>query len=383
MKRVPSTMWVILVSSAILGAILGLAVACAPAATPTAAAPTPTAVPATPTPPELVHVKWALGTETMTPIILNVDISRSEQLHFCQDLGVDMEIIMTGSGTANLQAVLAGKAQFGAGTAGTTLPPAAEVGGDLPIVHIYNYTPGYKWMIAVLPDSSVQSLSDLAGGNIGVRTLGSSSYPMGKLLLEAVGIDPETDVTWLATGSGVAMGEALRGGEIDALVDWDTGFGGLEVAGYEFRFLELPDIGEIGGVHTYTHADYLEEHRDIAVAVSKCIAQATVFAIENPRAAAWVYYQLHPDQVPGDKTLDEAIDNVLHIIRYRIENWKTEGRADTRWGWFDAVEWANEAELRDLVGVIDPTQFYTNDLINDINDFDEEAIRQMAREFSY
>jgi hypothetical protein len=54
----------------------------------------------------------------------------------------------------------------------------------------------------------------------------------------------------------------------------------------------------------------------------------------------------------------------------------------TKWGQLSAAEFKEEVDFMGLSDKIsDPSQFFTNDLIEEINDFDAEKIRKQAREF--
>ena len=53
-----------------------------------------------------------------------------------------------------------------------------------------------------------------------------------------------------------------------------------------------------------------------------------------------------------------------------------------KWRQLSAEEFREEIDFMGLGDKItDPTQFFTNDLISEINDFDAEKIRKQAREF--
>ena len=92
--------------------------------------------------------------------------------------------------------------------------------------------------------------------------LGTTDYPVTRAVLHNLGIDPDKDVQWIAVGAGVSAGVALQRGVIDALAYFDTGFGQIDAAGIAMRMLPRPpDVPLIGGLFISATADFLKDNR--------------------------------------------------------------------------------------------------------------------------
>ena len=70
-------------------------------------------------------------------------------------------------------------------------------------INFYEYTYPYKWDIVVKPGSAIKSYEDLKGKKIGVSDFAGTEYPVTRNVLKSMGIDPDTDVKWVAVGNGV------------------------------------------------------------------------------------------------------------------------------------------------------------------------------------
>src|SRR5882757_4534060 len=208
---------------------------------------------------ELRKVRMGFGIKSVNPIIINILIS--EGLGYTKEEGLAFTPAALGTNSNAQIAVDKGDTEFAVGTASFQFPLFAK--GQLPpIVNFYEYTYPYKWDVAVKPDSGIQKYDDLKGRKIGVSDLGTTDYPVTRAVLQNIGVDPDKDVQWVAVGAGVTAGVALQRGVIDALAYFDTGFGQIEGAGIEMRFLPRPqNIPLIGGLFISARADFIKANR--------------------------------------------------------------------------------------------------------------------------
>ena len=327
---------------------------------------------------ELQKIRFGIATKAISPIVINALLP--EFLGYYAEEGLTVETIPLGSNAAVMTALGNGDIEFGVGVPSFQLPLVAN-GDPLPAINYYEYTYPFKWAVAVKPASSYQKLEDLKGQTIGVANLGTTDYPVGQALFRQVGIDPEADVEWLAVGEGVTAGQALEKGDIAALVYFDTGFGQIEAEGIQMRYLPLPeDLPEVGGLYISATPQMLEEHRDWAVGFARAVAKASLFIQNNPRAAAYGFIQMYPEAAPNAPTLAEQLDAVQIPIEKRMPLYKSKNVE--KWGEINVAEWEDEAAFLNLQGKItDTKQFYTTELTDEINQFDEQAIITQAKEF--
>lgn len=328
---------------------------------------------------KVLKLDYGFATKSISTIATNFVIPK--YLGYYKEEGLDPAIIPLGSNPAVMGNLQSGRIQLGVGVPSFQLPLVAK-GETLPAVNYFEYTYPFKWGVAVKPGSTAKTLADLKGKMIGVSNFGNSEYPVGKILMERAGLDPEGDLEWLAVGGGVTAGRALVNGDIDALAYYDTGFGTIEGAGIEMRYLPLPEgIPQVGGLYIAATESYLAEHHDVAVGFARAVAKAQIFIQENPEAAAWVFLQEHPEAGIKAAGVEEQVQALVNPIRKRSELFMPYDTS-VPMGYIKESEWKDEVSFNGFEGKIDNvSQFFTNDLIDEINDFDKDAIRKQAREF--
>ena len=265
---------------------------------------------------------------------------------------------------------------------------AAEEGEVLPIKFVYNY--GYQVTneFGVHPDSDVTTVEDLRGGTIGVPTLAADTYRFAQNVFERLGIDPE-EQEYVAVGQGATASNALYSGEVDALVSYDIEWAVHASQGFPVTVIPNPDfIAEVkGGPIVAVRAADVEERPDHIVRVLRSLVKSTLFSITNPEAALQLHWEMFPESKPPGELTDEDWEAQLSIMTARLP------RVDPRnydyiekWGEFNEEGWVAYVENilgHDVPEDVDPADFYTNELIDEVNDFDEAEIIEFAEDFTY
>lgn len=330
------------------------------------------------TPREMRDVTFATAAQNPLPLFMNIEIG--EELGFYAEEGIRPTFTHTGGNAAVTSQLDQGRAQVAVGVPSFQLTYAAE-GNELPAVNYYEYTYPMKWDIVVASDSDIESISDLDGRTLGLISLGTADELVAKEWLSLSDVDP-SNVNLQVVGNGTPAGAAMEQGDIDAFLAWDTTLGQFDVAGIDYRTLDRPQgLRQVGGFYIQSTPEVLENDRDLAVGFARAVAKGTVFALENPQAAAAIYLEMHPQDV-GELSFNDAVDNLVEILQYRMANW--EPYDDVAMGHISEEEWQNELEFAGVADQIsDVDQFFTNELIEEINDFDAEAIRQMARDYEW
>ncbi len=325
-------------------------------------------------------IRFAIATKTVSPIIINILIP--EYLGYFKEEGLSVETIPLGSNAAVMAGLEAKRIEFGVGVPSFQIPLVAK-GEKLPAVNFFEYAYPFKWAIAVKPESGVKSLADLRGKKLGVSSFGQSDFPVGKAVLRLAQLDPEKDVQWLAVGENITAGQALQRGDIDALMYYDTGFGAIEAAGIAMRYLPLPtNVPKVGGLYISTTAETLKENRAMAVGIARATAKTQVFIQTNPEAAAYAFLQMFPEAAPRAMSVEDQVKAIMVPVVKRMPLYSHYDKSITKWGYISASEWNEEVGFLDLGSKIkDTSGFFTNDLIDDINKFDAEKVRQHARSF--
>jgi NitT/TauT family transport system substrate-binding protein len=304
-----------------------------------------------------------------------------EYLGYYREEGLKGVIVPAGSNAAVLAGLDSGRLEFGQSTAPDQLLRLAR-GEKLPQVNFFEHIYPFKYNVAVKPGSPLKKLADLKGKRIGLTSFGNSTANVARRLLALIGMDPEKDVTWLVVGEGVSAGVALQRGDVDALVYDDIGFGTLEAAGIQFDYVALPDnLPKIGGTFLYTKPEMIAEHRDWAVGMARAITKGEYFTQQNPEAATCIFLKMVPEAGPPGLSLADQVKALLPSIRERAKLYSPYD-ASLKWGYMPADEWQDEVKFSGVEGKIkDLDALYTNDLIDEINDFDWGKVADDAKNF--
>lgn len=326
---------------------------------------------------DLTKISMGFGIKSINPIIINILIGAG--LGYYKEEGLEFTPRALGSNSNAQIAVDKGDVQFAVGTPSFQMPLFAK--GQLPkIVNYYEYTYPYKWDVAVLSESSLKNYAELKGKKIGVSDLGTTDYPVTRAVLKNIGIDPDKDVQWIAVGAGVSAGVALQRGVIDALAYFDTGFGQIEAANIPIRILPRPkDVPLIGGLYLSAMESYIKANRKACIGFARGVAKSSEFLLANPKAGANVFLDLYPETAPRGASREDAIKSVLFAAQRRIPLYRPP-YPDTKMGFIREDELQRDAEFLGL-DIKDVKPLFTNEMIDEINNFDRGKIIEQAKNY--
>lgn len=299
--------------------------------------------------------------------------------------GLDVEHnVSAGGASVALQLVSTGDQHIGSGGMAAALQRAAA-GEDMGLIFFYNQIRKNNTVVAVLPDSPIQSLTDLAGKSIGVTALRSGPEAVLRHALREAGVNPDTDLEFVAVGVAGQALQTIRSGEIDAYCVAVGSIAPMEAMGASFRFLPMPEwVNEVIGPGLYTSRRFLAENRDVCVAVGRTVARATVFMIENPEAAIRTHWEAYPEEVPQGAPFEVALERTLTAMR-RQTHLLSFAETDTvrKFGYMDPAAIERQLEIEGVAGRLGNTEdFFTNALVDEMNDFDVDEMVQLARSFT-
>lgn len=313
-------------------------------------------------------------------------------LGFYEQDGLRATILPLAGSGAVAQVLIGGTAEIGTpGTSAGLYVPASR-GANL--VSIYHFVTHSFQLPAVPADSPIRRVADFKGKRIGVAALGSGTVPIIKSMLKEAGLDPERDVDFVQVGTGAQAAASLFVTRaVDILGHWDGAYALMENIApdkYKLRTITSPRTTALAfQVAVVMRRDALAKDREIGVGIGRAIAKSSVFALENPAAAVAIHYKTYPEQKPRNVGDDEAIRQGVRLLTARLENMRIDDKTNwsrRAWGWHDDAEVRDyyellreSGELRDEIK--DVSRLYTNDLVDDINRFDEAAIRKLASEW--
>ena len=249
----------------------------------------------------------------------------------------------------------------------------------------YTAYQGNIYGIAVPADSPVKTMADLKGKRIGVTSMASAGVILARALAKQAGLDPDKDISIVVAGESAQTAALLRAGQVDALSQFDTQYALAINAGAKLRMLDHPEIRKFPSNGFVALDDTLKASRKDLVALARGYAMGTVFAIANPEAAVRILWDVFPQTRALGKDEATALKDDLQTLEARARNWRYEPVDGKRWG--DNVEANYQAYLTWLLaqGVIktrtDAKDLVTNELLDEVNKFDAEAVRAQARAY--
>jgi len=292
----------------------------------------------------------------------------ADPLGFYEDEGIDIEF--ENVQTAVQQSLLSGRLTF-SGTGLDYIPQAPTL--DDPPKWFMNVD-RYLWVMVTLANSEFQTAADLEGGVIGINAphdtldadflMGAAGVEMGNYELIPVGED-------------LAALVQLEDGAIDAFVT----AGAVSVATIrdftdtELRIIENEAAESFYNVGSMLTLDQLENDRDLAVRFGRAVARGMVWTWENPEATGQLIYEMFPESA-------ESEEQAIRLIE--AGNEANQASYDAR-GAMELDVYQEMVDKHAEQGLIeesyDASILFTNDLIDDIWDFDVDAEADAARSY--
>ncbi len=247
----------------------------------------------------------------------------------------------------------------------------------------YTTYQSFTYGIAVPADSPIQTLADLKGKTIGVISMASGGVVVARAQLASVGLDPNTQAHLVVAGEGAQTAALLRSKQIDALSQFDTQYAMVENAGIKLRMLPLGEMAPFPGNSLFALDKTLKDHRAEAVALGRGLAMGEAFAMANPEAAIRILYEVFPQTKPTGKDEDTAIRDDVKVLSARIAHWDLASGGVTKWGESNLTNFANYIDFLTkwkVSPVATPVgEVVTNDLVDEMNAFDQAAIEAQAK----
>lgn len=261
-----------------------------------------------------------------------------------------------------------------------------QPGKDLDVKLFYQLYYRNIWHVAVLPDSPIRSVAELKGKKLGVIGMGSAGVAFGRAFLNAAGLDPERDSSFLAVGIGAQAINAVRQKAVDALVYPENLLNKLKVLGLELRDVPVSEkLANLPDTSLFARRETFKSDPKMLVGLARAIDKGYYFNIANPAAAVKITWKLNPEAEPKNLPPDKALEGGVFVNTERMKIWKSPDTGPNRDGaflepqWRDFVDFMLQQKLISQPVPLD--KIYTNELIPEINTFDRAAVEQQAKSF--
>jgi NitT/TauT family transport system substrate-binding protein len=328
---------------------------------------------------DLTKVRLATASGLASPITANILIP--EFLGYYRQEGLDLDLASRGvtGGGAIIQALASGDAQIGT-LGGVSLFALDQQSQDVELVAFYCYTRKAPERIGVSAESAIQTVLDLRGKKIGVRDARRSPYSEG--ILTSGGLSPDL-VHFVPVGIGSTPMVALQRHEVDALSMSDVDLKRVELLGMKLRYLPIgEEFRKLQGPLLVATRQELTRDPKLLVGFARAVAKGTLFMLNNPEGAARIFYAMFPQAVPKGQNFEDVIAATTEMLKTRSPLLAIHGTE--KWGEIEPQAWSTELKFSHLDGKLHKPleNFYTNQLIAEINQFDPAAIIADAKEFN-
>ena len=323
-------------------------------------------------------IRFGIGLKAISAAVMNTLIG--EELGYNRQEGFTLKPLALGT-NANVQVALdKGDIDIGIGVPSFQLPLLAK-GEWKNDVNFYEYTYPYKWDVVVKPGSPINSYQDLKGKRIGVSDFGATDYPVTKMVLKSIGIDPETDVKWIAVGNGVPAGVALERGQIDALAYHDVRLRS-DRGGRPEAAVPAATEGPADGRRPVPHAAAQDPANRPGDGGGLRTGGVQGLAIHPRQPRGW--RGSLPENVSRNgaaRCFDRAGGGSDGQDCIAADQAVPAARPGVKMGTINPADFLAEAKLDNLTGIADVSSLYTNELIDQINDFDLKAVQAEASRY--
>ncbi|MEM5316002.1 ABC transporter substrate-binding protein [Paraburkholderia sp. JHI869] len=310
----------------------------------------------------------------------------ADKLGLFRSEGLDVKLVVFQGAGALIPQVASKRITFGYPTAEPLLSSYLNGGMPPPVRYFYNGVPANTMEFAVLASSPVKTLADLKDKKIGVGALTWGTIPGGRAALREAGLQPGTNVDYVAVGSLGAGFHALKTGAVDALnfnSSWDDM---LELSGTPVRRIRYPAVFDAtAGNGFIAHRDTFAERPDLIARFGRAYTQAQIVCDANPAFCVKAFWDEHPESKPqGDEAQNLRVAEEL--LKRRLDRvLRTPDGKPRQPGAYDlgAVR-ANLAEMQRVgelaQGNVPLDQLFSNQFVADFSRFDEAALRERARQ---
>lgn len=336
----------------------------------------------------------AAAADTLQPVtiavgttVLNVGypmLTLPMTLGYFAEEGYDVTVEPVGASLQALQQMVARNADFA--QVNSTVIIQANVTNNLP-VRIAMGNGVIDWSISVPADSDIHTATDLAGKTVGVFSLATGGIALLNSFLRSEGVDPERDIDLIPLGLGAAPVQALRNGEVDALLYWASATAGFENAGLDLRQIVAEDWRTYPDFSVAVMEQTVARDPDMVVGIARAVAKGTVFALENPECAVRLHWAQFPETKPTGADEDTLLAWDLNYINAQLAS-LSEGfelHGGEMWGTLNIEAYDRLQsflyETGTIDGVIDADSYSAGieGFAEQVSDFDAEAVRAAAR----
>ncbi len=243
----------------------------------------------------------------------------TQQLGYFKEQNLNVTLVDEGSGQGSETEVAAGNVDAGSGSYNHAIELQAA-GKNIETICQFTVAPGEAEMVDAKKASSITSVSDLKGKNLGVTDIGSGTQTVTTALLGQKGITSD-QVKWVAVGAGDTFIAAINQQRIDAGMTTEPTISRLLQSGQAKVLVDLRTPAStrqaLGGdypfVGIFARNDWVGSNKDAAQRLVNAYTKTLKFI--HGHSAAEIADKMPPDYYAGNKDLYvSALQNQLQIF---------------------------------------------------------------------
>ncbi len=252
---------------------------------------------------------------------------------------------------------------------------------------IYSYEHINVFGLAGVAEQGIEELTDLQDQTVGVSEPGGGEIPLLRAVLAEEEMEENIDYQFLPIGEGGAQTiNALQSGDAQAYGSSVYDVAAIEAAGVELNNLMPDKFRYMPSTSIVVTCDTLESEREMLVGFGRAVAKATVFSEAN-QDAAWDITETYEPTLFEDEVIATAFWEAANAaMRQPPDNEGEPWGSHHYEGWEVYLESATEGTEEE--GALEPeavdtvlNETLTDELIAEINDFDEAAVIDEAENF--
>lgn len=300
-------------------------------------------------------------------------------MKYWEEENLDVEVITTQGSAAAIQLLVSGQADVMWGNP-TNMIAAIQRGAA--IKSVYSATRGDVFGVGINADN----MAALKGQTVGVSSFASASTAYLKALLKEAKVDPDKDVSIVEVGVGARAVSAFVGKQVTALSLWDEQFAMLETRGVKFKkIVQDPKSDTAVSASLIVRNDTIVSKRAALVGLARGIAKAQVVMAALPEVAVRAHWALYPETGPRPGVDEKkALRAAVSVMAVRRQKNSKNALGTGRYG---DVPLTSMVKFQDYLletdqakKKMDVNDYLSNELIDDINKFDEAAVIAKAKE---
>lgn len=287
----------------------------------------------------------------------------TQQLGYFKAENLDVTLIDEASGQSSEDQVIAGNVDAGSGSYNHAIELQAA-GKNMETVCQFGIAPGEAEVEDAGKASSISSVKDLKGQNLGITELGSGTQTLTSALLGQQGISQD-QVHWVEVGAGDTFIAAMKQGRIVAGMTTEPTISRLTSSGQGKVLVDLrtPEATKtaLGGdypfIGIWMKNDYVNSHKDAVQRMVNAYTKTMKFI--HSHTAAEIAAKMPADYYAGNKDLYvQALQNQLAIFNTGCAM-PSDGPATVL-----KVEQNYVQNMKGKASNIDLSKTYTNDFAN-------------------